>query len=112
MVDSYLDPKDKPNLKDPQKIDFDWKKGRPADWIGNPDYCGRCQGTTMGICTECCKAYEAGASAMLPARDKWWLEKIKKGVVDWEDGYLYIKLNAKEFQQLDKEDRQVTSSHT
>ena len=33
-------------------------------------------------CEACREVYEAGASAMLSARDKWWIERIQKEVFD------------------------------
>lgn len=48
-----------------------WKNGRPADWIGNPDYCGTCEGSKSHKCSYCVDGFEAGASAMLAALIKW-----------------------------------------
>jgi hypothetical protein len=50
---------------------------RPAEWEGQPDFCGRCKDHPKS-CYICVAGYESGASAMLAARDKWWIEGVEK----------------------------------
>ncbi len=53
------------------------KEWRPDDWedTGIDCYCGE---VGSPIHTKEHERYEAGAAAMLEARDKWWIEKIEE----------------------------------
>jgi hypothetical protein len=41
-----------------------FEKWRPQEWVGQPDYCGRCE-EHPDACHICVAAYEAGASTIL-----------------------------------------------
>jgi len=53
------------------------KEYRPEKWPGQPDWCPNCLGHQDGQCSKCVASFEAGASAMLAARDKWWIEQVE-----------------------------------
>ena len=60
---------------------------RPADWVGQPDYCGTCiwQIDGAGACACCASAHKAGASAMLKAVIKYLGGGCPHGIGDFHD---------------------------
>ena len=50
------------------------KEYRPEKWIGQPDWCPNCLGHQDGQCPKCVASFEAGASAMLKANNKYLSE--------------------------------------
>jgi hypothetical protein len=51
---------------------------RPENWLGQPDFCGKCpRDARERNCYLCVCSFEAGASAMLKAMDQWYANKME-----------------------------------
>jgi hypothetical protein len=58
---------------------MNWIKGRPDDWTKETDNDCPVFSDSTGdpiVCSQRPNDYEAGASAMLAARDKWWVDRL------------------------------------
>jgi hypothetical protein len=53
-----------------------WKNNRPTDWVNPHDCFHPDHVDNPFVEQEMCNAFERGASAMLEARDKWWVDKL------------------------------------
>lgn len=75
------------NMQPKIKLRGNW---RPNNWVNRQkDFMEMNIGVTRAYFKNGMEEYEHGASAMLPARDKWWIEQIEsKFKVELDDSML------------------------